>query len=605
MKVSIDLETTLISESEPIPRMICYGHYNGEIAGVGTDLKSLLGILNVALTKKSQVIFHNSAFDLLVIYNEADAVGKQVIIDLVEQNLVTDTYIREMLYDLSTKGFISKGYSLAALAEKYLGIERTDKEDGWRLRYSELEGIPVDQWPKEAVDYVEEDVRNTFDVWREQELVRKAFGPGSMNTETLQIAANLALSNSTALGLQVDQSVISKMETTLSEQQVVYARSLESFGLGEYDKKGTFKRSTKAFREYVAKVTHPVYTAKGNIKIDKNQLKKLDDPKIKVWDEFSSLQKVLTSYLPKLKSESGIIRPAYDILKETGRTSSRATKNYPSLNIQNLPRVAGLRESFVPREGKKFVSIDYSNLELCSAAQALHDIYGESALLDAINEGDEPVDLHTRLGEKLSELDNNRYPLKYYRTMAKPINLGYPGGIGAKKVAKISEDTYDISMTVEKARELRKLFLQTYPQLEKFLNEYSYGHLLPTGEFFYEVNGRFRNNCTYSAFCNGRAMQSLAADGAKVAAWELFKAEMPFVAFIHDEFIFEFDNDDNWSMERAMEIMVDSMQTILPNVRITVEANVMDKRWVKDGPFLETQTFWKEPKLQGGEVHAS
>lgn len=46
-------------------------------------------------------------------------------------------------------------FSLADLVKRHLDIQMTgkDDEDAWRKRYSELDNIPLEQWPKDAVDY--------------------------------------------------------------------------------------------------------------------------------------------------------------------------------------------------------------------------------------------------------------------------------------------------------------------------------------------------------------------------------------------------------------------------------------------------------------------
>mgnify|MGYP001948669509 CR=1 FL=1 len=69
--------------------------------------------------------------------------------------------------------------------------------------------------------------------------------------------------------------------------------------------------------------------------------------------------------------------------------------------------------------------------------------------------------------------------------------------------------------------------------------------------YAYEVNGRYRAGCTYCSCANGRAMQSLAADGAKEAIFLTTRAcydpefmggqfnDCHPVWFIHDEIGFE------------------------------------------------------------------
>jgi DNA polymerase-1 len=58
-------------------------------------------------------------------------------------------------------------YSLALLVLRYFGIDISeDKKNprAWRLRYGELEGAPISEWPADAVAYPKRDARFTVDV---------------------------------------------------------------------------------------------------------------------------------------------------------------------------------------------------------------------------------------------------------------------------------------------------------------------------------------------------------------------------------------------------------------------------------------------------------
>jgi hypothetical protein len=53
--------------------------------------------------------------------------------------------------------------------EETLGIRLDKSEDTWRLRYSELDGVPFEQWPKEALEYAVRDAEITGMVYEAQE----------------------------------------------------------------------------------------------------------------------------------------------------------------------------------------------------------------------------------------------------------------------------------------------------------------------------------------------------------------------------------------------------------------------------------------------------
>ena len=148
-------------------------------------------------------------------------------------------------------------------------------------------------------------------------------------------------------------------------------------------------------------------------------------------------EKVLTAFVVNLKKADPYIRSEYNAVVSTGRTSCRSSQNFASLNVQQMPRgVEGvtwdIRNCFVPREGYKIVSIDYSGLELTSTAHQLYTVTGKSSMRDILNKGSEPTDMHSMLGYRLMNIkeksnvtyeefvaNKKKEPYKHYRQLAK------------------------------------------------------------------------------------------------------------------------------------------------------------------------------------------
>jgi len=95
------------------------------------------------------------------------------------------------------------------------------------------------------------------------------------------------------------------------------------------------------------------------------------------------------------------------------------------------------------------------------------------------------------------------------------------------------------------------------------------------------ATGRLRANATWCARHN-TLFRGLAADGAKLALWRLWRAGYRIVNFIHDEVLIEVPEGDNLTAhaERIKQIMIDAMHQVIPNVRIDVEYAAM-RRWYK------------------------
>lgn len=306
---------------------------------------------------------------------------------------------------------------------------------------------------------------------------------------------------------------------------------------------------------------------------------------------------------------------------------------YPSVNLQQMPRSVpysdvGVRECFQSRERFKLISIDYASLELCCVAQQTYNVYGKSNMLDKLNYGKEPVDLHSMTGAMLLSIDSGKEVpyewfvkhkknpnVKKYRTLAKPINLGYPGGIGPATMRQTAFDTYGVRISEEEAVNLRKLFYREYPELNAFLRRdikqlrtgeniqwknKSTGKVSEMPEFAYKAGSVLRRGCSLTAAANGFLMQSLAAAGAKAAIDRIGldfakRDDVHILGFIHDEILFEVKEDIAEDMMSVLsEYMIDAMQEYLPDVRVTVEADLMDV-WSKEGGEV-SGLYWKNPK---------
>ena len=95
------------------------------------------------------------------------------------------------------------------------------------------------------------------------------------------------------------------------------------------------------------------------------------------------------------------------------------------------------------------------------------------------------------------------------------------------------------------------------------------------------ATGRIRAKTNYCARRN-TLFQGLAADGAKIAMWKLWRAGFKIVNFIHDEFLIEV-NDEASPAETAREIqrlMIEGMRSVVPDVKIDVDSS-KGKSWAK------------------------
>lgn len=377
------------------------------------------------------------------------------------------------------------------------------------------------------------------------------------------------------------------------------------------------------------------------------------------------------------KEPVDIVHSCFAPLKRTGRTSSYASAKgkgiakkylYPSWNGQQVdPRI---RPCVVPRPGYVLFSIDYASMELGTLAQTCRNIFGYSVLGDIINAG---KDAHGYLAASIAkELDSyfrhsvqSRTELeafelfetfkkesavceslefqatwealrrtgsvlwsrlghdgealwkdfhKYYRTLAKPTGLGYPGGLGPKTFVAYAKATFGVDVDMQTAYKLRDIWKETFPEMREYLDYTSKQSFDPDhmpemtidkeGEAykrkFYCYNtplGMHRARTDFCACANGRGLQSPSAEGALLALQEIQREihcgigvlgdvdGVPGVRptiFLHDEIFGEIRDDELLTPRilRMKEIMVECMQIITPDVKADTEEALM-YRWRK------------------------
>ncbi len=96
------------------------------------------------------------------------------------------------------------------------------------------------------------------------------------------------------------------------------------------------------------------------------------------------------------------------------------------------------------------------------------------------------------------------------------------------------------------------------------------------------ITGRLRGKVGYTQSRN-TPFQGLAADGAKIALWDLYRAGYRSVAFVHDEVLIELPINADHTAEAARidRILCDAMQKLTGSVPIACEYALSD-RWYKE-----------------------
>lgn len=571
-------------------------------------------------------------------------------------------YYEELTKEERLKGY-EKGawvrltYDLDAVHYRYTG-KKLDKNT-WRLRYSEFRNVPLAKWPQGAKDYPLDDSRATWTIFWEQSKMHDALQklmkqevPWIIDAEPLadesaQCRAAWWIQLMRVWGIRTNpervgslrratNKLFKKLEEELMKVSLcpVCGMKLKNkycdkhggapwtrVEIKKVGKKGEKKKEEKrqvVFKEPLSLVRRNGVrdtkvaklrmitamggagkcrrTKKGDIQLDEDACELSGDPLLKQYSELSRLKVVITKDIPALlKGRYLPIHSNFDSLLATGRTSSSKP------NIQNIRRLPGIRECFVPRAGKVFLDADYDGLELRTLAQVCMHLFGYSKLAETLNSGKDPhlmvaaEILAISYDEAVRRFDKGDEEVDDARQTGKVANFGFPGGLGIEALISFAKKGYDVTLSEIGAKQLKQQWLSTFPEMSEYFGvidsicKQDVLDNLATVEHLF--SRRIRGNIPYTVACNS-LFQGLGSDATKNAGWLISKAcyldkNSPLygcriVNYIHDQFLLECDEDK--AHEACLELarlMVLGAEPYLPDVPPLVSKPLIARCWSK------------------------
>jgi len=642
--IALDCETDLIRPGLLAPPLVC--------AGIADALDNCELFHHtqardpiVALLESDELLIgDNVAFDFSVIAAQWPEL-LPLIFEVYEADRVSDTEIREKLNHIAIgvyRGFMrvdgkteKLNYSLADLARRHLGVELDKGEGGWQLRFGELRDVPIDWWPKEAVEYAIADPVVTLAVWQRQEE-----DPRFLEDEFRQTRAAFWLQLMSCWGMIADPEGVREFAKKTQKKYDAIAEELVAAGLmrkdGTRDTKATQQRVVAA---YVKKAMDELGVTEGQIdlqlSVEQRQVKKLiavngvqakafvemtaggktgkhqpktdedvckrsGDEVLEKYAELSSLKKTISTDIPLL--EQAVTTPLkvrYESLLATGRTASTP-------NVQNLPTEVGVRECFRPRPGCVYAVSDYSQFELRTWSQVCLKVLGHSKMAEAIKNN---VDCHIELARRILGIPYDEALADYKRDphgrvykprqASKAANFGFPGGLGPRSWRHYARKNYGVDVDEDKAFEIYDFWKEAWTESQPYFDWVKSQVNAPMPAIKQLFSNRYRGDLTFTEAANGM-FQSLAADAAKAAGFLIAKAcyvepDSPLfgcrpVNFIHDEVLVEVPDDEraHAAAEELARLMVVGAQPFLPDIPVTAEPMLV-RRWSKEAKQIRDQ----------------
>lgn len=176
--------------------------------------------------------------------------------------------------------------------------------------------------------------------------------------------------------------------------------------------------------------------------------------------DYRQVTKLKSTYVDGLLREADAESRIHTTFKQTGTATGRLSSTDP--NLQNIPirTEAGrqFRKYFVPTdENYVLIDADYSQIEL----RVLAHISDDRHMIDAFL-GDE--DIHTSTACRVFGVTPDEVTIEM-RKRAKAVNFGILYGMGEFSLSE------DLKISIAKAKEYIKNYLDSYPNIEKYLSD--------------------------------------------------------------------------------------------------------------------------------------
>ncbi len=474
-----------------------------------------------------------------------------------------DVHVKGKLFDTMIAHYLLNPelrHNMDYLAETYLGYQTIHIEEliGPKGK-NQLNMRHIN--PEKICNYACEDADITLQLYtilekkiEEQELNRLLYD--------IELPLIYVLADMEYTGVKLDKSALAEYSKKLTNELIsieseIYKEAKIEFNIN------SAKQVGEVLFDKLKIVEKPKKTKTGQYVTSEETLQNLKNahPIVGKILDYRGLKKLLSTYvdaLPQLVDpKDGKLHTSYNqTVTSTGRLSSS------NPNLQNIPiredQGKEIRKAFIANDGCKFLSSDYSQVELRIMAHLSND----SNMIDAFNSGE---DIHAATASKIFKV-----PIELVtsdmRRKAKTANFGIIYGISVFGLAE------RLNIPRSEAKQLIDGYFETYPQVKEYMDksiemarEKGYVEtLFGRKRYLPDINSR---NATVRGYAERNAInapiQGSAADIIKVAMNNIFdhlnKAglQSKMILQVHDELNFNVNENE---IEKVKEIVSEEME---------------------------------------------
>ena len=492
---------------------------------------------------KQKIIGQNIKFDMNILSQHGINIS----------SIKNDTMMMSYVLDAS-----ATRHNLDALSSYYLGYKTSTFEDvaGKGVKQVTFDEVSI----ADATHYAAEDADITLRLY--EELLSKLESVESLKklNEDIEIPLIEVLSEMEQNGAVLNSKILNAQSKDLENrikkiEKKAYVLAGDEFNLG----------STKQLREiFFDKLGYRVIkkTPGGQPSTDEKVLAELAEeyelPKILL--EHRTLSKLKSTYTDKLPDQISISTgKVHTSFHQAVTTTGRLSSSDP--NLQNIPiRTEDgrrIRQAFEPSKGHKFVSADYSQIELRVMAPMSKD----KGLLTAFRDGE---DVHSKTASEVFNVDIDAVTTDLRRN-AKAINFGLIYGISAFGLGK------QLNINRNLAAEYMAMYFEKYPGVKKYMEttkdfaaengyvETLFGRRLYLRDI--NASNAMRRQASERAAINA-PVQGTAADIMKIAMIKMHQliketnVEAKLILQVHDELILDTPNKE---IDEVIGLVTESM----------------------------------------------
>ena len=468
-------------------------------------------------------------------------------------SIKNDTMMMSYVLDAS-----ATRHNLDALSSYYLNYKTSTFEDvaGKGVKQITFDQVPIE----EATNYAAEDADITLRLYEELNPKLESVVSLKKLNDEIEIPLIEVLSEMEQNGAILNSKILSSQSKDLENrikklEKKAYEIAGEEFNLG----------STKQLREiFFDKLNYRIIkkTPGGQPSTDEKVLVELAEeyelPEVLL--EHRTLSKLKSTYTDKLPGQiSETTGKVHTSFHQAVTTTGRLSSSDP--NLQNIPiRTEDgrrIRQAFEPSKGHRFISADYSQIELRIMAHISKDI----GLLQAFQEGE---DVHSKTASEVFDVAIEEVTADLRRN-AKAINFGLIYGISAFGLGK------QLGISRNLAAEYMAMYFEKYPGVKKYMEstkdfasqngyvETLFGRRLYLRDI--NASNAIRRQASERAAINA-PVQGTAADIMKIAmikTHQAIKAEnvkAKLILQVHDELILDTPKKE---IDSVINLLTDSM----------------------------------------------